>query len=238
MFKSRTAVGIICLALSFILFFAVAPALSGASAGTAEEIYASEYIPRGRLIEEGMLKKRTVRGGVPGALGDLSAAVGKYAAVDIVEGDCILPAKLTDRASGAADVLGSLRDGEYAVTLEISSFSGAFSGQLENGDVLRIYVNGDGGAYVPDELNFVRVISTVTSDGTVRDNMSMRDPDGNPLPASVMFLVCDRQAALLFSFDNKVRYNCAFVCHGTDRRAEGYLERQRQMLSKIGEPNG
>ncbi len=50
--------GIICLALSFILFFAVAPALSGASAGTAEEIYASEYIPRGRLIEEGMLKKK------------------------------------------------------------------------------------------------------------------------------------------------------------------------------------
>ena len=230
MLRTRTLIGIICIVLSFLLFFGLLPFLVSFEKKEVRIVTAAVRIPRGTPITEDMLNVVMLASEVPGALGGKEEIVGKYAAVDLPAGDIFLADKLAAGGSGTAEVLGSLKEGEYALTVQVSSFSGAFSGQLTNGDIVKIYVTGANGTYAPEELNYVQVISTVTSDGVTRDLAASNGQGESKQAASVMFKVCDRQALTLFSLGAKSSYHCAFICHGSDPRAEELLRRQSEII--------
>lgn len=234
MFRSRTFIGILCIIFSIVLFFCVLPLFIGGSSNGAEIVVAAGRIPAGTLITADRLK--TVKGGsgVSGAISDKNLIIGKYASIDIPDGDVFLQDKLSAEGSATSLVLGSLGEGECAVTVPVSSFSGAFSGQLENGDVVRIYVY-DGTAYrVPEELQYVRVISTVTNDGATSDSAGGAKGSSGQA-SSVMFRVTDRQALVLLSSMKGGTYHCAFLCRGSDPRAAELLAEQTRILNAAEE---
>ena len=234
MFRSRTFIGILCIIFSIVLFFCVLPLVTGGNSDGAVTVVAAGRIPAGTLITADRLKTLKGASGVPGAITDKESVIGKYAAIDIPDGDIILPGKLSAEGSATSLVLGSLGTGECAVTVPVSSFSGAFSGQLENGDVVRIYVSDGSGVRVPEELQCVRVISTVSNDGSTSDSAGgLKGSSGQA--SSVMFRVTDKQALVLLSSMKGGTYHCAFICRGSDPRAEELLAEQKRILDAADE---
>ncbi|MBO7376634.1 MAG: hypothetical protein J6V01_05970 [Clostridia bacterium] len=235
MLRSRTLIGAICIILSVLLFFGILPFFVRIEKKETAVPVACRRIGRGTLVTADMIETVMMPSAVPGSVTDAEQIVGKYASSDIPKGDIFLAEKLSTDGSGTAEVLGSLKEGECALTVQVTSFSGAFSGQLTNGDVVRVYVSGPDGIYVPDTLRYVQVISTVSSDGVTRDRAD-EGTSGEVKPAaSVMFRVCDKQALTLFALGPKTSYHCAFICHGNDPRAEGLLAAQRELIESAEE---
>ena len=231
--KNRTVIGIICIAASLIIAFAVLPAVSGRMNGTVSVLRLRRDVPAGSILTRDDLEQISVGAlNLPqDVISDLSRAVGKYAAGQLFAGDLLTGAKLRDRADGAADRLSRLEEGEMAVTVAISSFAAGFSGQLSNGDLVRIYVSGREGTFSPEELSCVRVITTVTGEAALRDSAGVSGQDGMSLPASIMFAVNPEQAAKLFEYSSSSSVCCAFLCHADDEKAEGYLAAQQEWFA-------
>ena len=232
--KNRTIIGIICIAAALVIAFAVLPAVTGRMNGSVSAVRLRNSVAGGRMLTADDLE--TVRVGAlnlpSGLISDPSAAVGRYAAGDLFAGDLLTVSKIREKSDGAADSLSRLGDSELAVTVAVSSFAGGFSGQLTNGDLVKIFVVDRDGSYAPEELDCVRVITTVTGDATLRDSAGVDGQDGMSLPATIMFAVNAEQAALLFGFANRASVCCAFICHASDAEAGIRLSRQREWFEK------
>lgn len=224
--KNRTLIGIICIILAFALFFVVLPLFNKStdSTETVMVIRAKEKIEKGALVTEGMIEAVEIaKASATGKeLKTKKDAIGMYATCSIFPGDALTAEKLAEGKTGAAEALYNLSEGEFAVTLSSTGDEMTLSGQLQNGDIVRIFLNNGSVSTCPDELRFVRVITTVTSAGKNRDTYSVGD--GSDKPSAVMFAVNEAQAQLLFA--NK-SISCAFICHGDDARAESYLAEQK-----------
>ena len=227
--KNRTVLGIICIAISLVLLLFLVPWLEQKTDKTVTVVRATADIPRGTQITEEMVKTVKLHADdvQKDALKTVADAVGRYAAADIYEDDTLTAKKLKTEANAASDVLYRLRDGEIAVTVSFSNAANGFSGQLENGDIVKLFVQGeDKSVYSPAELQYLRVITTLTQNGESRDTAKVGAASGSQEKASsVMFAVNEVQAALLFR-NGGSGISCAFVCHGSDARAEEYLAKQ------------
>ncbi|MCQ2426897.1 MAG: SAF domain-containing protein [Clostridia bacterium] len=228
--KNRTVIGIICIALALIISFAVLPVVAGLMNRSTVVVRASKKINGGAMITADVLEKVSV--GVKnlpeGVIKDTSEVLGKYAVGDMFPGDYVTSAKIKSEADGAADMLSRLEEGNLAVTVAVSSFAGGFSGQLSNGDLVRIMVVNKNGTVSPGALSAVRVITTVTKDAVLRDNSGVRGQEGEDIPVSIMFSVNPEQAALLFGYSAEASVCCAFLCHSGSPSEEKYLAEQKE----------
>ena len=232
--KNRTVLGIICILLAIVLMFAVVPWLSRKKDKSVPTVVAAVDIARGTKITEKMVKTVSLPSEYrqEHALSEVSLAVGQYAGCDMFSGDILTNEKLKENADGASDALYRLRDGEFAMTVSFSTPTKGFSGQLENGDVVRIFMQDAKEAVVsPKELRYLRVITTLTQSGESRDAAKV-GTTGQEKASSVMFAVNDAQAALLFRYAAENKVFCAFVCHGSDPRAAGYLAEQDRYFAE------
>ena len=173
--------------------------------------------------------------GLPaGVIKDKAAVIGKYAACDMVSEDFILPSKLTDTADSADDIFMNLDGSKVAMSITIQSFAGGLSGKLANGDIVRLIVNTDNDrAFVPDELQYVRVITSTTSKGIDKDEL-IRNEDGSyELPTTLTLLVDTLQAKLLAEYENNSKIHAVLVSRGNDELANELLEKQNEILEEI-----
>ncbi len=235
--KNRTVIGIICIAFAFLVFFATIPMISNKTTAGTSCIRAKSKIARGSCITKEDIEVYTSAEKHEGALNQEELIIGKYAVCDIFPGDSFTVEKLTDVSDSAAQSLCRLSDGELAVTVPVVNLSAGFSGQLENGDIVRVFIRKDTGSEVPDELQYVRVITTVTSEGVSRDGAKAGSQQADALPASVMLAVNDEQASILFSHCADSSLYLAFVCHSYDGRAQGYLDTQKAYFSRQADEN-
>lgn len=237
--KSRTIIGIFCILLSVGLILVAVPWLSAKEEDTVPAVCARVNIARGTKITEKMLEVVQVRkeDRRENTLTVLSGAVGNYAGCDIFAGDRLTQEKIKAEANAVSDVLYRLQDGEYAVTVSFASATKGFSGQLENGDIVKIYLDGGAsGLFSPKELQYLRVITTLTQNGESRDSAKVGGKEEEQeKAASVMFAVRDIQAELLLPNAANNKAFCAFVCHGSDPRAEQYLAAQEIILREAEE---
>ena len=234
--KNRTIIGVICVVAALVLSFAVAPLVNRFSDSRFEIVCVKCDITKGHKITEDDIQEVTVGGyGLPtDIIKDRAAVIGKYAACDMVSEDFILPSKLTDKADSADDIFMNLDGSQVAMSITIQSFAGGLSGKLANGDIVRLIVNtDDDGAFVPDELQYVRVITSTTAKGIDKDEL-IRNEDGSyELPTTLTLLVDTYQAKLLAEYENNSKIHAVLVSRGNDELANELLERQNEILEEI-----
>ena len=234
--KNRTIIGVICVVAALILSFAVAPLVNRFSDSRFEIVCVKRDITKGHQITEDDIETVTVGGySLPSdVIKDKAAVIGKYAACDMVSEDFILPSKLTDNADSADDIFMNLDGSQVAMSITIQSFAGGLSGKLANGDIVQLIVNTDeDGCFVPDELQYVRVITSTTAKGIDKDEL-IRNEDGSyELPTTLTLLVDTYQAKLLAEYENNSKIHAVLVSRENDEQASKFIEKLNAILNEI-----
>lgn len=234
--KNRTIIGVICVVAALVLSFAVAPLVNRFSDSRFEIVCVKRDIIKGHQITEDDIQTVIVGGyGLPtDVIKDKAAVIGKYAACDMVSEDFILPSKLTDNADSADDIFMNLDGSQVAMSITIQSFAGGLSGKLANGDIVRLIVNtDDDGSFVPDELQYVRIITSTTAKGIDKDEL-IRNEDGSyELPTTLTLLVNTYQAKLLAEYENNSKIHAVLVSRGNEEQASKFIEKQNAILNEI-----
>lgn len=221
---------------ALVLSFAVAPLVNRFSDSRFEIVCVRRDITKGHKITEDDISTITVGGhGLPAdVIKDKADVIGKYAACDMVSEDFILPSKLTDNADSADDVFMNLDGSQVAMSITIQSFAGGLSGKLANGDIVQLIVNTDeDGCFVPDELQYVRVITSTTAKGIDKDEL-IRNEDGSyELPTTLTLLVDTYQAKLLAEYENNCKIHAVLVSRGNYELANKFLNMQESILNEV-----
>ena len=93
--KNRTVIGVLCILLSLLICFGIAPLFSKSVSQKAEIVRVTREIRTGYLITADMVTVAEVGGyNLPeSVIRQLDTVLGKYAVADLAAGDYILPAK-------------------------------------------------------------------------------------------------------------------------------------------------
>ena len=221
---------------ALVLSFAVAPLVNRFSDSRFEIVCVKRDVTKGHQITEDDIETVTVGGyGLPSdVIKDKAAVIGKYAVCDMVNEDILLPSKLTDNADSADDVFMNLDGSQVAMSITIQSFAGGLSGKLANGDIVQLIVNtDDDGSFVPDELQYVRVITSTTAKGIDKDEL-IRNEDGSyELPTTLTLLVDTYQAKLLAEYENNCKIHAVLVSRGNYELANKFLNMQESILNEV-----
>lgn len=242
MMKNRTLIGIVCIILAVVITFGVSPMINKMTEGKTEVVSFAKNVSQGAAITDDDIQTvKIAKSALPEkAIKDKSEVVGKYANSDLYKGDIATPAKITDNANSAENVLSSLGD-KVAMSISIGSFAGGLSGKLENGDIVSICVTDKAGnTTVPAELKYVRIITTTTSGG-VDENEVVPNEDGTfDLPDTITVLVSVKQATILANYEKNATMHVALVYRGDDKTAEKYIASQDKYLKSLdgGKANG
>ena len=234
--KNRTIIGVICVVAALVLSFAVAPLVNRFSDSRFEIVCVKRDVTKGHQITEDDIETVTVGGySLPSdVIKDKAAVIGKYAACDMVSEDFILPSKLTDNADSADDIFMNLDGSHVAMSITIQSFAGGLSGKLANGDIVQLIVNTDeDGSFVPNELQYVRVITSTTAKGIDKDELIRNDDGSYELPTTLTLLVDTYQAKLLAEYENNSKIHAVLVSRENEEQASKFIEKQNAILNEI-----
>ena len=205
--------------------FGIAPMVSRVSSGKTEVVRVKQTVVKGGLITENDVETVSVGSfNLPdGIIKDKSAVVGKYATVDLYVGDYLLPGKLASDVNTATDILGSLGGNKKAISISIGSFALGLSGKLETGDIISVivYASKDPMAFTPPELQYLKVITSTTSQGVDKADIS-----DSTQPVTVTLLVNQAQAELLAQYEKTASMHFALEYRGDTASAQKYLDAQ------------
>ena len=230
---NRTVIGIVCMIAAIGICFGIAPTVQKLSAGKTTILRVTRTVPRGSCLTEADVE--TVEVGSYGLsrdiLRDKTAAVGKYATTDLYSGEYLLPAKLTANGADANGILESLTVGKKAISVTLGSFAQGLSGKLETGDIVSVivYKAKEGAAVTPPELQYLRVITSTTSQGVDKANIT-----DSAQPVTVTLLVNQAQAELLSAYEKSASMHFALEYRGDAETAAQYLAVQEEYFRNGG----
>lgn len=240
--KNRTLIGILCMVVAVAIVFVVAPLVNRATNGTREHIRLAAEVAEGEQITADKLEVVTVWGdSVPvGAINAAKDIVGKYANRLLHPGEYLFDydLALTDKTSEAA--IAKLNGEKVAVTFEIQNFAAFMSKKLENGDIIRLFVeekqeNGVVKMYTPTEFQYLEVISTVTDSG-IDQSEAKPDDDGNiPAAKTILAIVTPSLAKKLAYYNNHCDIYVTLVCRADNENAQAFLEKQEEINKQLAE---
>lgn len=241
--KNRTVLGLLCIALSLLICFAVTPLFNASVSKKATIVRVSKEIKSGDQITTDMVQ--TVEVGsynLPkNILKDKNAVVGKYAAADLEPGDLILTTKLSGQPAADNAYLYQLNGEKQAMSVAIKSFSEGLSGKLKSGDIVSVIApdyKKQGAAVIPQELQYVEVIGVTASTGYDTDqadetNDSASSKDERELPSTVTLLVTPEQSKTLADLDSDGKLHLTLVYRGDRENAAKFLNAQDKVLEEL-----
>ena len=222
---NRTIIGIICVIAALVICFGVTPLVNKNASETTEIIRVKQTIPQGGMITENVIEVVAVGSyNLPDAVfTSKEDVIGKYAKVDLFAGEYILPNKLTTDIHSATDILGDLDGEQKIISITIGSFAQGVSGKLETGDIISVIVYNakENETFTPDELRYVRVVTSTTSKGI--DKAEVTD---NSQPVTVTLLVNKEQAELLAKYEKTSSMHFTLEYRGDETVAKKYLDEQ------------
>lgn len=237
--KNRTIIGIICIVLALVVTFGVAPLVSRMDSNKVNIVRITRNVSQGHAVTENDVEIAEVGNyNLPSdVIRKKEDVVGKFAATDLKAGDYLFPSKLTDSSDNANDVFRTLKGDKQAISITIRSFAGGLSGKLQNGDIVQlvVYQNNADEAIVPPELTYLKVITTTTSDGIDRDELTVNEDGTYELPSTVTLLVNQKQAKLLVQYENSGRIHADLVYRGDEATAQKYLDAQEVYFKALSE---
>ena len=236
-FKNRTAVGLLCIALSLIICFGLTPLFNNALKAQTEIVRVTKDIIKGELVTTDNTEKVKVGAfNLPdNVVKETGELTGKYATADLTKGDYILASKLTDKPYEENEYLYKLDGKRDAISISIKSFALGLSGKLKSGDIVKIIASDYGETrqtLIPPELQYIEVLAITTAkgadDSTQTSNNSTNDE--NQLPSTVTLLADNTQAKTLADLEAKSKIHIALVYRGDESTAKKFLDAQDEVL--------
>lgn len=238
LFKNRTVIGVLCILLSLVICFGVAPLFNKSVSQKAEIVRVTREIRAGDLITADMVTVAEVGGyNLPeSVIRQPDTVVGRYAIADLAVGDYILPAKLSDNPAAENIYLYSLDGTRQAISVTIKSFANGLSGKLQSGDIVNIIAadyRKQGVTLIPQELQFVEVISVTASSGYDANTGDRTDEDEKELPSTVTLLVTPEQSKALAELEADGKLHLSLVYRGTPENAALFIEAQDEIIAEL-----
>ena len=231
--SNRTVIGIVCVISALAICFGVAPLVNKVSDGKSVIVRVTQTVPQGSMITEDVIEVVKVGShNIPeGILTSKEEVVGKFATVDMYAGDFIMPVKISSDMASANDILGGLVGDQKVISVTIGSFAQGLSGKLETGDIISaiVYSSKEGYAYTPDELRYIKVVTSTTSKG-----VDKADVTDNTQPVTVTLLVNQRQAELLAEYEKTSSMHFTLEYRGDPAIAQQYLDEQAAYFKSKG----
>lgn len=245
--KNRTVLGIICIALALVLCFGVGPLINNLTDGTVEVVRIKDGVTVASgseitmdHIEAVKAKKSLVSNGVYYTYDVFMNKYFKsssedyvgvpYADCEMVAGEYISQHKVSINGASSGAIFDGLYGSNLAMSISLDSFADGLSGKLENGDIVSVIVfsneNGERSSFIPEGLEYVKVITTTTDSGIDRGDIAKNEDGSMAESVSTATLLLDvDQAQTLHKYANTGSITLALRCKGTSPSAESLLER-------------
>lgn len=238
--KNRTVLGIVCIVLALIICFAITPLFNASKSSTMKIIRIKNNMKIGQEITSKDVEAVEVGAyNMPSDVAQKSEdVVGKYAAMEMIKGEYILPTKISDTPASENAYLYGLTGEKRAISITIPSFAGGLSGKLISGDIVSVIAvdyKEKGETVVPEELQYVEVIAVTDSKGNDDETVTVK-PDGEEeveLPETVTLLVTPVQANILAELEAEGEIHVALVYRGTAENAQKFISAQAKLLEEL-----
>lgn len=240
--KNRTVLGVVCIALSLIICFAITPLFNAAKENTTEIVRMKKDTKIGQEITEKDIE--IVEVGAYNLPADVlkksEDVVGKYVSSELLAGEYVLPGKISDTPASENAYLYNLTGEKRAISVTIPSFAGGLSGKLISGDIVSVIAvdfRESGETVVPDELQYVEVIAVTDKEGYDEDEVVVTaDGEEEPdLPETVTLLVTPAQANILAELEADGEIHLSLVYRGTSENAQKFIAAQEKLLNELAE---
>ena len=243
--KNRTVLGIVCIVLALIICFAITPLFNASKSSTMKIIRIKNDLKIGQEITSKDVEAVEVGAyNMPSEVMQKNEdVVGKYAAMEMIKGEYILPTKISDTPASENAYLYGLTGEKRAISITIPSFAGGLSGKLISGDIVSVIAvdyREKGETVVPEELQYVEVIAVTDSKGNDDETVTVK-PDGEEeveLPETVTLLVTPVQANILAELEAEGEIHVALVYRGTAENAQKFISAQAKLLEELTSEDG
>ena len=238
--KNRTVLGVVCIALALIICFAITPLFNASKSSTMKIIRIKSDVKIGQEISAKDIEVVEVGAyNMPSeVLQKSEEVVGKFAAAEMIKGEYVLAAKISDSPASENAYLYNLTGEKRAISITIPSFAGGLSGKLISGDIVSIIAvdfKEEGETVVPEELQYVEVIAVTDKKGNDDETVTVK-PDGEEeteLPETVTLLVTPEQANILAELEAEGEIHVALVYRGTAENAQKFISAQEKFLEEL-----
>ncbi len=238
--KNRTVLGVICIALALIICFAITPLFNASKSSTMKIVRIKNDLKIGQEITSKDIEVVEVGAyNMPSEVMQKSEdVVGKYASAEMIKGEYVLAAKISDSPASENAYLYNLTGEKRAISITIPSFAGGLSGKLISGDIVSIIAvdfKEKGETVVPDELQYVEVIAVTDKKGNDDETVTVK-PDGEEeteLPETVTLLVTPAQANILAELEAEGEIHVTLVYRGTAENAQKFISAQEKFLEEL-----
>ncbi|MCM1277048.1 MAG: Flp pilus assembly protein CpaB [Lachnospiraceae bacterium] len=242
--KNRTVLGVICIALSLVICFAITPLFNATKSSTTKIVRVKSDLKLGQQITSKDVEFVEVGAyNLPNeVVKNYDDVVGKYATSEMLKGEYVLAAKISDTPASENAYLYGLTGEKRAISITIPSFAGGLSGKLISGDIVSVIAvdyKEQGETLVPDELQFVEVIAVTDSKGNDDETVTVK-PDGEEeteLPETVTLLVTPVQANILAELEAQGEIHISLVFRGTAENAKKFIDAQEEILAELAAEN-
>lgn len=240
--KNRTVLGVVCIALSLIICFAITPLFNAAKENTTEIVRMKKDVKIGQEITEKDVE--IVEVGAYNLPADVlkksEDVVGKYVSSELLAGEYVLPGKISNTPASENAYLYNLTGEKRAISVTIPSFAGGLSGKIISGDIVSVIAvdyRESGETVVPDELQYVEVIAVTDKEGYDDDEVVVTaDGEEEPdLPETVTLLVTPAQANILAELEADGDIHLSLVYRGTSENAQKFIAAQEKLLAELAE---
>ena len=240
--KNRTVLGVVCIALSLIICFAITPLFNAAKENTTEIVRMKKDVKIGQEITEKDVE--IVEVGAYNLPADVlkksEDVVGKYVSSELLAGEYVLPGKISNTPASENAYLYNLTGEKRAISVTIPSFAGGLSGKLISGDIVSVIAvdfRESGETLVPDELQYVEVIAVTDKEGYDENEVVVTaDGEEEPdLPETVTLLVTPAQANILAELEADGEIHLSLVYRGTADNAQKFISAQEKLLNELAE---
>ena len=240
--KNRTVLGVVCIALSLIICFAITPLFNAAKENTTEIVRMKKDVKIGQEITETDVE--IVEVGAYNLPADVlkksEDVVGKYVSSELLAGEYVLPGKISNTPASENAYLYNLTGEKRAISVTIPSFAGGLSGKIISGDIVSVIAvdyRESGETVVPDELQYVEVIAVTDKEGYDEDEVVVTtDGEEEPdLPETVTLLVTPAQANILAELEADGEIHLSLVYRGTSENAQKFIAAQEKLLNELAE---
>ena len=240
--KNRTVLGVVCIALSLIICFAITPLFNAAKENTTEIVRMKKDVKIGQEITEKDVE--IVEVGAYNLPADVlkksEDVVGKYVSSELLAGEYVLPGKISNTPASENAYLYNLTGEKRAISVTIPSVAGGLSGKIISGDIVSVIAvdyRESGETVVPDELQYVEVIAVTDKEGYDEDEVVVTtDGEEEPdLPETVTLLVTPAQANILAELEADGEIHLSLVYRGTSENAQKFIAAQEKLLNELAE---
>lgn len=238
LFKNRMILGITCIVISLIICFAITPLINVGLSKKTTVVRVNREIKAGEQLTKNMLTEVEVGNyNLPANVyHSIDEVNGMYATADMVMGDYLFPAKLSEDAGKENTYLYHLNGEKQAISITIDKFARGLSGKLKSGDVVSVIAPdylGSRETVIPQELQYVEVIAVTAKSGYDANLENGEDTEEKELPSTVTLLVRPEQAKILAQLEAEGDIHLSLVYRGTTENAAKFIAAQDTILDEI-----